>query len=760
MSRRRAALAALFLLAAGAAARPGSVSGFVREAATGEPLRYANVYLEGTDLGAATGERGYYYIGGVPPDSHEIVASYVGYAVARRRLAVGSGEDVKLDLELTRGAVSVEEVVVSADRARFEREVEVSVTRLETRQLELAPRVGGELDLLRAVQLLPGVITTSDFSNRLYIRGGSPDQNLILLDGITVYNPSHLFGLFSPFIPEAVSDVSLLAGGFPAEYGGRISSVLDVTTREGNSKAYTGEGSVSVIAARAIAEGPFPGGSFLLAGRRSYLPDLLLNLFGVEGIGYHFYDVIGKANYRLNPDTRLTASVFLAEDVLNFQDAADPDGLSARLAWGNRGVSLRSDLILNPTLYGEVIGAWSNLYSSFDIALDAASSADLGTDLAGGLLRARFTWYLADPHTVEFGAEGQYLAMNTRAEYDTFRFRQDNNVWPVAVYVSDRWEILPGELFVKPGLRYAWYSRGNKHELEPRIGVKYRPLENTAFSAAFGRFTQPLVTLNSTDAVFSIYDVWQVVPERRPAPSALHYIAGVEHWLTSELTVKLEGFYKEYADLLETRYGAFFTPADSLLSADGHSWGGDLLLRRGRPERPADPGRSPLTRANGWVSYSWMWTRRSIDGVAYFPHYDRRHNLNLVLNLPELYWRVDVSARFTLGTGLPYSGAVGYFHRYQYRPGEPGWPEDPGWELIQGPRDAFRYPLYHRLDISLARAWQLGRAELTVFLDVVNTYYASNVLLYYWQLREGQLPVRRQIDMLPILPTFGVNVKF
>ncbi|MFO7675461.1 MAG: TonB-dependent receptor [bacterium] len=756
MSRRRAALAALLVIVAGvASARTGSVSGFVREAASGEPLPYANVYLEGTTLGTASGDRGYYFIGGVPEGEHELVASYVGYAVTRRRVTVGPGAAVKVDLELGRGAVSVDEVVVSAERSRFEREVEVSATRLETRQLQLMPKVGGELDLLRTVQLLPGVITTSDFSNRLYIRGGSPDQNLILLDGITVYNPSHLFGLFSPFIPEAVADVTLLAGGFPAEYGGRISSVLDVTTREGNSKAYAGEGSVSFIAAKAIAEGPLPGGSFLAAARRTYLPDVLLGAFGVEGVGYHFYDLIGKGNYALNPDVRLTVSALLAEDVLNFSDPANPDDLSARLAWGNRGVSLRSNLILNPTLYGELLGAWSNLYSVFDVRL-GGDTAKLTTDLTDGILKADFTWYLADRHTLDFGAESQYLRMNNRADFDTFRFRLANDVWPLDVYASDRWEVVPAKLFVKPGLRYAWYSSGNKHELEPRFGVKYLPAENTALSASFGRFSQPLVTLNSTDAVFSVYDVWQVVPAHRRSPSALHYIAGVEHWLAPELTVKLEGYYKDYADLLETRYGAFFTPADSLLPADGYSCGADLLLRRAAPASPA----GTLSRVNGWVSYSWMWTRRNIGAEAYFPHYDRRHNLNLVLSLPALFWQTDVSARFTIGTGLPYSGAVGFFHRYQYDPAGPEWPGEPGWELINGPRDAFRYPLYHRLDVGLTRAWRLRRAELSVFLDVVNAYYAKNVLLYYWGIREDELPVRRQIDMLPILPTVGVKVRF
>ena len=222
-----AVLCLCVLVVSSALGQVGAVNGFVRDASDGEPLAYCNVYLDKTEFGAATNDKGYYVIGHVPPGKYELVASFIGYKNETRSVTVGPGQTVNADLELSPGAIEVGEVKISADRARFEREVEVSAVRLETKQFQFIPKVGGEVDLFRTIQLLPGVIATSDFSNRLYIRGGSPDQNLILLDGITVYNPSHLFGLFSPFIAEAVSDVTLLAGGFPAKYGGRLSSVLD-----------------------------------------------------------------------------------------------------------------------------------------------------------------------------------------------------------------------------------------------------------------------------------------------------------------------------------------------------------------------------------------------------------------------------------------------------------------------------------------------------------------------------------------------------
>jgi len=748
-------IALLLLFTTIAAGQTGAVNGFVRDRANGEPLAYANVYLEKTDYGAATNTQGYYYIGRVAPGEYELVASYIGYGSGRRRIRVEPGQTVTVGLELSAGAVELGEVKVSAERARFEREVEVSATRLETRQLALAPRTGGELDLFRTIQLLPGVVTTSDFSNRLYIRGGSPDQNLVLLDGITVYSPSHLFGLFSPFIPEALSEVTLLAGGFPARFGGRLSSVLDIVTKEGNARRFTGDGSISLIAAKAQVEGPIPSGSFLVAGRRTYLPDFLLRAFGVRGLGYHFYDLLGKANYQLNPDFRFTLSGLGAEDVLAISDPDDPDLLSGRLAWGNRGLSLRSSTILNPTLYGNAVVAWSNLYSVFDVTLDGTEEVRLANNLGDVVLKADYTWYAHDRHTLEAGCEGQYLAITSDARYvrnsgrDTlFNLSQASSVWPLALYASDKWEAVKERLFVQPGLRYAFYSAGTKSELEPRIGLKYRPAENTALSVSTGRFTQPLVTLNSTEAIFSIFDAWQVVPSGRPAPSALHAIAGVEQWLSRDAVFEFETYYKRYDNLLETRYGRFFTPAESLLPARGYSVGYDMMLRRTEG------------RVNGWVSYSFVWTRRSIGEETYHPHYDRRHNVNVVVGLPALFWGADLSLKFNLGTGLPYAGIIGYYHRYAPDPNDPNWYRNPEWGFIEGPRDAFRYPLYHRLDLGLVRKWETGWGEVSAFFDLANAYNAKNVLLYFWDVDEGKVPVRREVGMIPILPTLGVKVRF
>ncbi len=737
--------AAVLLLSGIGFASTGAINGFVRDSTTGEPLAYANVELKNTGLGTSTNQHGYFYLGGIPPGNYELTISFIGYQTRRQKISVSENRTFTLNLELSPEPVPVNEVKVTAERTRFERDVTVSASRIDTRQLVMVPKFGGETDVFRTVQLLPGVITVSDFSNKLYIRGGSPDQNLILLDGITVYNPSHLFGIFSPFVSEAISDVTLLAGGFGAKYGSRLSSVLDLTTREGNSRRWTGEGSVSMIAARALAEGPFPSGSVLVAARRTYLPDLLLKAFGVPGLSYYFYDLMAKANYRRNDNTRFTLTGLYAEDVLSFWNPEDPAALRVRLPWGNRGLSLRWNQIFNPVLYGEAMLAWANFFSAFNVQMTDMETITLKTDLNNFTLKADFTSYPADQHTVNFGGEAPIVRTGMKITFDTIRVDILDTLVPVAIYLEDRWEIVKDRLFLKPGVRFAYYSNGNRFEPEPRLGVKFRPEKNTALNLAFGRFTQPLVTLNSTEAILSIYDVWMPVPDTRKTPTAYHYILGVERWLPSDLTLQIEGYYKDYDNLLETRYGEFFTRPDSLLDADGSSYGAELLLRK------------TAGKIQGWLAYSFMWTRRQTKKEVYHPHYDRRHNVNLVINFPRFVPNIDITARWTLGTGLPYSGVVGYYPRDLERPGGRGERE---LALIPGARDAFRYPAYHRLDLSLTTGTRIGRWQVGFFVDVINLYNARNALLYYWEYPPDGLPRRRQVNMLPLLPTIGVKAKF
>jgi len=242
----------------------GTINGFVRNADDGESLPYANVFLQDTDLGAMTNEKGYYVIHHIPPGSYTLVFSMIGFKKIEKKVTIAPGQQLTVDAALQINVIEMNEIVKTAARERFEREVEISTTSLNARQITSVPMLA-EADLFRTLQLLPGVVSRSDFSSQLYVRGGSPDQNLVLLDGVTVYNPFHLGGVFSTFNVDAIKDVEFMTGGFPAEYGGRLSSVLKITNREGNSRRFAGKGNISLLSAKSTIEGPIPRGSFLLS---------------------------------------------------------------------------------------------------------------------------------------------------------------------------------------------------------------------------------------------------------------------------------------------------------------------------------------------------------------------------------------------------------------------------------------------------------------------------------------------------------------
>ena len=314
-----------------------TLSGYVRDKVNGEPLPYANVYIAGTTIGGSTNTSGYYAIPNIPFGKQLIRFSLIGYRDQTIEIEVDSKEDFKRNVELVSRAVEVSEVVISAEKIADEKNIQTSRIVVQAKDIASLPAIG-ETDVFRALQLLPGVKAASDISSGLYIRGGGPDQNLILLDGTVLYNPSHLFGFFSTFNNDAVKDIELFKGGFPAEYGGRLSAVLNVTNKDGDRVSTHGKGSVSLISSRLTAEGPLASGSWFLSGRRTYL-DRIVALMGLDKGKdplplYYFYDANGKINQDVSENDKISFVGYLGQDNLDFNQG---DGqISVNLAWGNR----------------------------------------------------------------------------------------------------------------------------------------------------------------------------------------------------------------------------------------------------------------------------------------------------------------------------------------------------------------------------------------------------------------------------------------
>ena len=362
-----------------------TISGFVREDASGEPISYANVFLAETSLGAATNNDGYFVITKIPSGQYEINASMIGFGVFKKQINITDGEMIRLDIRLTEQAIETSEILVTAERQKFEKSMESSQISLDLREINSAPAFV-EPDVFRTLQMLPGVQTTSDFSSALYVRGSTPDQNLIMLDGIAIYNPYHLGGIFSTFNTDAIKEADFHAGGFPARYGGRMGAILNVINREGNTQKIKGAANISLISTKVLLEGPIPKwkgmkGSWMVSGRRTYFDKVVGALkipIGTKSDGtnsylsfpYYFYDYQVKANLDLNPDHRLTYTRFYGDDILDFNvsdsrqvdsdnsvDIVVDSDFGINWPWGNHTNGLTWRWIVSPTILAKTFFA-------------------------------------------------------------------------------------------------------------------------------------------------------------------------------------------------------------------------------------------------------------------------------------------------------------------------------------------------------------------------------------------------------------------
>jgi hypothetical protein len=737
-----------------------SISGFVTDASNGENLGFANVYLENTQLGAATNEKGYYIIHNVPPGRYTIVFSYVSYEPAYRSIVIEQGSNLTMNTELAPSPIEMSEIVVSAERTRFEQEVEVSRVTFTTRDIQSVPSLF-EKDLIKTLQLMPGVVAMHDLSNKLYVRGGSPDENLALLDGITVYNPSsHLFGLFSTFDPDVVSDAELYAGGFPSKYGDRLSSVLTVTTKEGNSKRVAGTASLGLVTSKLMVEGPIPNGSFVLSGRRTYFDALVWaysKIFADSvSLPYYFYDGIVKINYNPTPRNRFTISGLGGKDVLSFEESVSgATDEKVDIDWGNRGVSLRWRRVFTPQFYGEIVGAWSNFnthfrYEDFEDTLNNFDFYETITDYTG---KCDFNVFLNKEHTFDFGMDIKALTIEYNfdvANMDTTI--EEHRPYLATAYLQDKWFFMPKVLSLQFGVRSSYYSTGNRFRLDPRLGMKYHIGPNSALNVAGGKYSQYLITINNQESYFSIFDFWRPVDSVHAIPTAYHAIIGFEQWIDKDTKFTIESYYKKYENLLIPHsYDRFFSePSESLQVSDGYSMGLDVFFKKS------------YKRIFGWVSYSLGYTRRWDGDRYYAPRYDRRHNLNIIMgvHIPgkiPILRNAKLNLRWYFATGLPYAEDLGRYRIYYV---DPEYQTESWWSTIPGPRDAYRLPAAHRLDAHLENTFKLFGMHGTWYIDVMNVYDQENVVFYTYEYDEDP-PLKNAVNLLPIpIPSLGVTFRF
>jgi hypothetical protein len=728
--------------------RDGTVSGFIEDSVTKETIVGATVLIKGTSLGAYSNKDGFFSISGIPPGDQILVVSFIGYAKREVRINVPDEGGVKVRVSMTTADVVKEGVTVQADRENERRQINISRVNIPMEQLSQI-RIGGEADIFRALQMLPGVLTSSQISSGLFIRGGSPDQNLVLLDGMTVYNPTHLFGFISAFNNDAIKDVELLKGGFPAEYGGRMSAVLNVTQKDGNRDRVEGLIGVGLISSRASVQGPLGNGSWFLGGRRTYL-DLILGLLPDDPEApfpnFNFYDVNAKITQNLGDNDKLSLSGFLTRDILTLEQP----GLLFEVGIGNRASSLRWTHIFGDDLFFNATMSASRYDNGFN-GNNAGFLFEINNSITDYSLKSGIEWYASNNITLKAGYEGTvynftYAQQTGSANDDEeSQARFELNIWDNVHSAFSQANVLVGEhLSLQAGLRANYWSMSETFTVDPRLAFRYQISEDVAVKASWGIFHQYLRLASAPD--FTFFDTWLPTDNTVPPGRAVHYVAAIETHPFEGFDVNVDLYYKTLDNINELRRNQTRaqTVGEVFYIGNGEAYGAEFFIQK------------RMGKLTGWIGYGLGWVFATFDSVnlgnTFRPKYDRRHDfkVNALYRLTE-HW--EIGATFMLQSGQSYTGATSTIGG-----GMPDW--GGGIVMVQpSQRWGLRLPNTHQLNLNINYNTHIWDLPFRVFLDVFNVYSRRDIWFRYLETDSGR-PVVTDVRLLPILPTISVELKF
>ena len=774
-----------------------TLSGFVTDSESGERLPGANLYVPSLQTGTVTNDFGFYSLT-LPADSIVLRTSYLGYQP--RTLVVHLRRDLELNIALTPTAVGLDEVEIVADRGEREvKSTQMSAIDLPVEEVKMLPALLGEVDVIKAIQLLPGVQSGTEGSTGLYVRGGGPDQNLILLDGAPVYTASHVFGFLSVFNADALQQVRLIKGGFPARYGGRLSSVVDLSMKEGNLKHYEADGTVGLVFSSLTAQGPLvkDKASFIVSARRTYIdvlarPFLNRNLEDGQSLTSYFYDANAKVNYIASPRNRLFGSLYLGRDVYGStfetvdrtRNPVYREQNTGGANWGNVTATLRWNHLFSNQLFANTTLLYSRY--NFDVLSrltqieetppERQTSEEITYSSGIEDLGARidFDFRPAPAHYIRFG--GSMTRHRFNPGISTLQLRLADaggtdttltpNTFPFAgteafLYAEDDVR-LTSHLKANLGLHAsAMRVNGTTYtSLQPRLALRYLFRPDWSVKASFGTMQQYLHLLTNTGINLPT-DLWLAATDRIRPQRAWQFALGTAYALGDDYLVSVEGYYKSMRGLIEYRPGAsFITPnqdwQDKVAVGRGWSYGVEVFLRKKQGH------------TTGWIGYTLSWTQRRFDALndgAAFPYrYDRRHDVSIVLT-HTLSQRLDLGATWVYGTGQAITLATARFANGHLL--DPQTFLDPNAlpDLrAYGPRGGYRMASYHRLDLALN--WHFGKAffleagESTLSAGTYNLYNRKNPFYLFTATGPDGERQYRQASLFPVLPYVAYRFRF
>ncbi|MCC6700731.1 MAG: TonB-dependent receptor plug domain-containing protein [Fluviicola sp.] len=757
-----------------------TVRGFIYDLETGEAIPFEQVLLiptvkEKKILGASTDVNGFFSIPKVDVGDYLLKIEDINYKLYEKEIKVVKSTgitDLRIDLVEPDNVNGIEEVVISAETKEKTTEVLMSQIKLDKKGIERIPSIGAENDVVGAFSVTPGVVTTGDQGGQLYVRGGTPIQNKVLLDGMTIYNPFHSIGFFSIFETELVKNVDIYTGGFDARYGGRISSVMDISYRDGNKKAFGGKISASPFLAKAVIEGPLyrskngGGASYMLSGKHSLLPytskDLYRGINNGNGLPYEFTDIYGKLTFSSNQGSKTSIYGFHNDDKVTYAGIADLNfkqsggGLSFLLVPSGSPIFIK----------GHVNGSYYETNfkeEGLEPRFSSIGGFDMGFD---------FTYFLKNDGQLDYGINLNGFNTNyiTYTEAKT-KIQDENFTTEIGAYVNVK--KVTTRFVVQPGLRAQYYASLGTISLEPRLGIKYNATDKMRLKLSGGRYTQNFTSASSDRDVVNLFNGFLSSPtnvqqtfitpsgnEKNPKNGlqvAWHAIFGLEYDLSKHLSLNIEGYYKFFPQLSNLNVNKIyediseFSEESDVLKKDfliesGESYGVDLLLKYSKD------------RLFLWGVYSLGKSTRWDGFGNYFPVFDRRHNINLVGSY--LFGKkktLELNIRWNLGSGLPFTPTTGFYQPDNFANGvstDYTTTNSPNVALLLGDFNSKRLPYYHRLDITVKKVFKFkNKTELEIIGAITNVYNRKNIFYV-------NRVTNAVINQFPFLPSLGISFKF
>lgn len=778
-----------------------TISGFVEDAKSGEKLLAATVYDKFTGLGTSTNEYGYFALT-LPESEISLSVSYVGYTTYCDTVMLNKDLSVNIKME---PSLLLDEVIVTTSSPKDVVEnVQMSMISIPIKEIKSIPMFMGEADVIKTIQLMPGVQSGTEGTSGLYVRGGGPDQNLFLLDGVPIYNVSHLFGFFSVFNPDAISNITLTKGGFPAHYGGRLSSVIDIRLKDGNMKEFHGSGSVGLIASKLMLEGPIvkDKASFIITGRRTYVDYLarpiiraVNNSQGTTAdMGYYFYDLNAKLNYKISDKDRIFLSGYFGKDNLYSNDEVQYvyDDVQYKvlkkygLIWGNGSAAFRWNHVYGSKLFSNTSLIYSNYsynnydhysknaktYSSEGDTLDEKYIYDnfSGIEDYGGVID--FDYRPLPSHTMRFGGKYLYHTFNPNTESveaegntDSIISINSNNKNVYAheyyLYAEDNLQI-GSRIRANIGAHYsAFFVNGEAyHSIQPRLSGRLLLSDNLSFKVAFSRMDQ-YIHLLTNSSIGLPNDLWVPATNRTPPQTSYQSALGMAYNLNDKWSFTVEGFYKTMKNLIDYEEGSNLSTRtgdweDAIeRNGKGASYGAEFLVRK------------DLGKLKGWVGYTLSYANRQFENINngnVFPYtYDRRHDISVVL-MYKLNEKTDFGLTWVYGTGRATTLGVARYSTYQNEPSyNNGYVYysfyDSDIEYYKG-KNGFREPAYHRLDVSVNRHKDTRWGHRTLSFGLYNGYNHLNT--FYMHFGTDMYGYRQLYSksFFPIIPSISYSFDF